>query len=100
MNKADFEYVIDQGYLSTIDEIGVWAYYDYIYKNTDADAAEGSSDSNMNGWNMFAGYGEGDAHKISQSVSTIFFLSVYDDDWNAESPVSVDDWMNSGPFKA
>lgn len=107
MNNADFEYIINiYGYLGSVDDLeAAWSTYDYIYKDTDSKAADESATSYMNGWNEFAGYDvesdeETATFKISQSNSTIFFFSVYDEFWNAPSPVDVSDWKNSGPFKA
>lgn len=117
MNNADFEYTISGlGYIGSVDGFGQsWSIYDYIYNYTDAEAADASDigytveyTNILNGWNSFAGYDveedeegeEASFKKIKQSNSTIFFFSVYDDDWYAPSPADVSDWKNDGPFKA
>lgn len=103
MNKANFEIEISNGYVIKIDDLeAFWSVYEYLYKQTDSEAAESSIlgyGGILNGWGSFSGYGDYDAYAISQSNSNIFFSSVYAG-MTAPTPADVDDWMNSGPFKA
>ncbi len=113
MKAAGFEYELGGGYLSMIDDAATfWSVYDYLYLGTDNESASSSvlepvysygALAYSNGWKSFMGFGgydDGQPFKILQSVSTIFFLSMYDDLGYAPNPVDFDDWMSAGPFKA
>lgn len=110
MKDAKLGYDINHGYVSKIDDVeDFWSAYEYLYKGTSSKDAEGSIDGygeDLNGWNAFAGYyietdseSKSDLHVIKQSNSNIFFFSIYEG-MSAPSPAEVEDWMNSGPFKA
>jgi hypothetical protein len=115
MDKAEFEFKINEhGYVGTIDEAGVlngWYVCQYLYESTDSDAAEASIKYPIeeygtlkysNGWKPISGYDVDDdpeVFKLSQMNSEIYFLSVYNDDWSAKSPVDAyDSWKDKGIF--
>ncbi len=55
---------------------GASAIYEYLWDDTSKAAADGSSDSFMNGWRQYAAYGDGEK-RMNISFSHIFFLSSY-----------------------
>lgn len=112
MKDAGFKYELGGGYLSSVDGEGnYWWLGSYIFSQVDKDAQNNSISSasfaygslqTSKGWNAFNGYDlEGfDGFKISQSISTIWFMSIYG---NEGAPSLTDEqiasgWMNSGPF--
>lgn len=112
MNKAELDYVINEhGYLASVEGEGVmygWSTHQYLYKDTDPVAAEGSIanwEGVSNGWASVSGYSvEEDTFLISQMSSKIFFFSIYEKvgeaNWVAPLPWEMTEWMDEGPFSS
>lgn len=111
MTDAGLEYEISSyGYIGSIDGVGDsagWYLCEYLYDVYSKDAADASilyptesygALTYSNGWKSMSGFGSGDTLKLYQFESTTYFFSPYAADWSAESPVSVNTWMSSGPF--
>lgn len=112
MVKAGMSYEISGiGYIGTIDGQGEAGWYiaSYVLDQYDADAQNGSiaypvysygAMDFCNGWMKFSGYDwESATLKLSQSASTVFYMSIYNADWTVSfDPVTDNGWMNSGPF--
>ncbi len=115
MKDANIKYeASESGYISTIDGKGGdngWYLAQYLYKNTDQAAAKASilypTESYgtlrvSNGWASIAGYDGVSGLKLSEIESVAFFMSMYNADYSAASPVSTTTWMmdTTGPFAA
>lgn len=109
MKKAGISWTNSNGYPADVGGVeGLWYICQYLYSSTDSEAAQGSilypvisygSLAHSNGWMSIYGYGESEDLKLGQFGSKIFFLSPYAKmGSDTPSPVSVDGWMNSGPF--
>ncbi|MDY5872124.1 MAG: hypothetical protein SPJ57_02710 [Candidatus Methanomethylophilaceae archaeon] len=116
VKDAGLTYEISKwGYVGTIDEEGDngWSCFCYTYTQTDDTAASNSikgdvkdgygSPVKSKGWKSFSGYNvEGfEGLKLGQSNSTIWFMSMYNNDYSVPCPWddgSYNAWKNSGPF--
>lgn len=112
MDNAGFTWEASSwGYIGKINGVGTSGWYvcQYLYERTDTTAAQGSVASPKvewgplqysNGWKSISGYDWDGGMKLDQFNSNVYFLSPYKSDYSADSPVSVNTWMNSGPFAA
>ncbi len=109
--KGDMEYEVSKlGYIASIDgESGYqnygWAIYQYVYSKTTSEAASGSvaypTSSGSNGWAMINGYdtSSGEALKLWEFGSNIFFMAPYGET-STPSPASTFGlWSAAGPFR-
>lgn len=111
MKSAGMDYTFSNlGYVQSIDGVdngAGWYIAQYLYSETSTEAAQGSVAGEKveygiltysNGWMLFNGYGTNGEFQLGSCGSNIIFMSAYNVDWSAASPVSVTEWMTTGPF--
>lgn len=112
MKDAGLEYEVSSyGYVGSIDgntgNGGGWYIAQYLYSDTTKAAANASigypTESYgclkvSNGWVQVSGYDGVEGLKLCEFCSNVYFMSPYNADWTAASPVSTTLWMTSGPF--
>ncbi len=109
MEDADLTFELSNGYPTMIGGTGTyWYLAQYLYSETDSEAATGSIASvgteygnfkYSNGWFSIAGYGDGDDNKLSQFISTVYYLTPYAADYSYTGPDGVTAWQTTGPFE-
>lgn len=112
MKDAGMKYEVSEwGYIGSIDGKGAdtagWYIAQYLYNDTTKAAAESSINyptesygclKVSNGWAQISGYDGVEGLKLCEFSSNIFFMSMYNADYSAASPVSTTLWQTSGPF--